>query len=80
MYRIYRKILNSNGDIKILEKKWYVLEEILGLISGSLLEDQGGFTCMNSVDADQNAVRSRSDFSSRSCLIWVSTVCPGLSV
>ena len=27
-------------------EKWYVLEEILGLISGSLPEDQGGFSCM----------------------------------
>ena len=27
-------------------KKWYVLEEILGLIVGSLPEDQGEFTCM----------------------------------
>ena len=34
-----RKILNFG-------KKWYVLEEILELISGSLSEDQGGFTCM----------------------------------
>ena len=47
MYRIYRKILNSDeGDFEILVKKWYVLEEILGLISGSLPDDQGGFTCM----------------------------------
>ena len=47
MYRIYRKILNSDeGDYEILVKKWYVSEEILGLISGSLPDDQGGFTCM----------------------------------
>ena len=36
MYRIYRKILNSDqGDFQILVKKWYVSEESLGLISGS---------------------------------------------
>ena len=46
MYRIYRKILNSDaGDFEILVKSG-VLEEILGLISGSLPDDQGGFTCM----------------------------------
>ena len=28
-------------------KKWYVLEVILGLISGSLPGDQGGVTCIN---------------------------------
>ena len=49
MYRIYRKKkLNSDeGGFEIFGKKWYVNEEILGLISGSLPEDQGGFTCMN---------------------------------
>ena len=26
---------------------WYVSEEILGLISGSLPDDQRGFTCMH---------------------------------
>ena len=49
MYKIYRKILNSDqGDFQILvkTKKWYVFEVILELISGSLLDDQGGFTCM----------------------------------
>ena len=46
MYRIYRKILNSDeGDFEILVKSG-VLEEILGLILGSLPHDQGGFTCM----------------------------------
>ena len=40
MYRIYRKILNSDeGDFKMYGKNWYVLKEILGLISGSLPED-----------------------------------------
>ena len=44
---IFRKILNSDqGDLQSLEKKCYVLEEILGFISGSLPEDQRGFTCM----------------------------------
>ena len=44
MYRIYRKILNPDeGDFG---KKLYVLEEILGLISGSLSDDQGEFTYM----------------------------------
>ena len=43
MYRIYRKILNSDeGDFEILVKS--VLEETSGLISGNLTEDQGGFT------------------------------------
>ena len=40
-YRIYRKILQMREILK-----WYVLEEILGLISGNLPDDQGGFTCM----------------------------------
>ena len=41
------KILNSvQGDFQILVKNGNVLEEILGLISGSLSDDQGGFTCM----------------------------------
>ena len=31
---------------EIFCKKWYVLENILGLISGSLPEDEGGSTCM----------------------------------
>ena len=30
-------------------KKLHVSEEILGLISGSLLDDQGAFTCMGMV-------------------------------
>ena len=30
-----------------LGKKWYGLEEIFGLISGNLPDDQGGFTYMN---------------------------------
>ena len=47
MYRIYRNILNSDQrDLQNLGKKWYALEEILRLISRSLPEDQGGFTCM----------------------------------
>ena len=46
MYRKYKKILNS--DEGNFGKKWYVLEEILGLISGSLPEDQRGFTYMKS--------------------------------
>ena len=48
MYSIYRKIHNSDeGDFAIIfGKKRYILEEILGLISGSLPEDHGGFTCM----------------------------------
>ena len=44
MYRIYRKLLNS--DEGNFGKKWYVLEEILGLISGSIPDDQRGLTCM----------------------------------
>ena len=44
MYKIYRKILNS--DVGDFGKKWYVLEN-LGLISGILPDDQGEFTCMN---------------------------------
>ena len=40
MYEIYRKILNSDqGDFQSLVKNG-VLEEIFGLISGSLPEDQ----------------------------------------
>ena len=46
MYRIYRKILNSEWEISKSDEKWYVLKEIFGIISGSLPEDQGGFTCM----------------------------------
>ena len=47
MYRIYKKILNSDqGDFK----RWYVLEEILWLFSQSQVpEDQGVFTCMQTV-------------------------------
>ena len=46
--KMYRKILNSDqGDLQILLKVVHVcLKEISGLISGSLPEDQGGFTCM----------------------------------
>ena len=50
MYRIYRKIPDSfQGDFEFLLKKWYILEEflpILGLISWSLPDDEGGITCM----------------------------------
>ena len=42
MYRIFRKIVKFPNFVK----KLYVLEEILGLISGCLPDDQGGFTCM----------------------------------
>ena len=42
MYRIYKKILNSDeGNFKIFGEKWYVLEEIL-----QLPEHEGGITCM----------------------------------
>ena len=46
MYRIYRKnVYSFQGDFMICQKL-YVLEEILGLISGSLPDNQGGITCM----------------------------------
>ena len=49
MYRIYRKILNSDqGDFQILVNSG-VLEEISGCISGSLPENQEGFTCMSTL-------------------------------
>ena len=39
MYRMYKKILHSDeGDFKILVKVWYILEEILQLISGSFMK------------------------------------------
>ena len=51
MYRIYRKIPDSfQGDFEFLLQKWYILEEflpILGLISWSLPDDEGGITCMH---------------------------------
>ena len=34
------------GGSKFCKKKCSVLEEILGLLLGSLPDDQGGFTCM----------------------------------
>ena len=40
------KLLIHFREISKFCKKLYVLEEILGLISGSLPDDQGGFTCM----------------------------------
>ena len=46
---MYRKILNSDErdfENLVKTKKWYVLEEIVWLISGSLPEDQGGLTCI----------------------------------
>ena len=43
MYRIYKKILIQMREIWNFGKKWYVLEEILRHISGSL---SLGFTCM----------------------------------
>ena len=41
-----KKILIQVREILEFGKKWYVLKEILGLISGSLPDDQGGFTHM----------------------------------
>ena len=36
---MYKKILHSDeGDFKILVKVWYILEEILQLISGSFMK------------------------------------------
>ena len=50
MYRIYRKIPDSfQGDFEFLLQKWYILEEflpIVGLLSWSLPDDEGGITCM----------------------------------
>ena len=43
-------------------KKWYVLENILGLISGSLPEDQGGFTCMIEMNKTFNSDIFKSRF------------------
>ena len=40
------KLLIYIREISQFCKKLYVLEEILGLISRSLPDDQGGFTCM----------------------------------
>ena len=46
MYKIYKKNINSFREISKFCKKSSVLEEILGLLSGSLPGDLGGFTCM----------------------------------
>ena len=47
MYRIYRKILNSDqGDFQILVKSGMFWKK-LRLNSGRFPEDQGGFTCMS---------------------------------
>ena len=43
---MYNKFIIQMREILNFGKKWYVLEEILGLISGSLPEDQGKFTSM----------------------------------
>ena len=40
------KLIIHFREISEFCKKLYVLGEILGLISGSLPDDQGGFTCM----------------------------------
>ena len=40
------KFLIQMREIWKIAKKWYALEEILWLISGSFPEDQGGYTCM----------------------------------
>ena len=53
---VYQKCIEYIGKFLIqmrkiwnFAKKWYVLEEILGLIVGSLPEDQGRFTCMHNI-------------------------------
>ena len=39
MYRIYKKILHlDEGNFNFLYKKWYILKEILQLISGSSMK------------------------------------------
>ena len=46
MYKIYRKIVNSfQGDFLMMSKV-VCFRGNLRLISGSLPDDQGGFTCM----------------------------------
>ena len=43
------KLLIHIREISLFCKKLYVLEEILGLNSGSIPDDQGGFTCMEAL-------------------------------
>ena len=50
MYRICRKIKFLSGRFPNFCKKWYVLEETLGLISGSLPENPRGFIYMLTVN------------------------------
>ena len=51
MYRIYSKVLYSDDGGFIFDEKWYVLEEILWVISGSSLKirevSHVWFYCLN---------------------------------